>query len=193
MSKRIAVGDTVSRKPDKKYETHEIMLYCRKIFRWDDDANRMIRIVRTANATKIGETAGTKYPNGRILVRVRSRPYLRSRVVFAMAHGHWPENTIDHIDLNPSNDRISNLRDATQSEQMQNRRLRKSITGFYGVRVATNGKFYARVAVNGKTHNFGTFTDAEMAHVVALHWKGVLHRFNPSQQNKRSKTKRGTK
>jgi HNH endonuclease len=57
------------------------------------------------------------------------------RVAWAVVHGRWPIGDIDHIDGNPSNNRLANLRECSRSENMQNRRAAKSTSksGFLGV------------------------------------------------------------
>ena len=42
------------------------------------------------------------------------------RVIWAIVHDSWPEGEIDHIDGNPSNNRIENLRLASRTEQSRN-------------------------------------------------------------------------
>lgn len=165
---------------NKKYETEEILRYCQHIFRWDDDANQLIRLVRTTNGVRIGDIAGNKRSDGRVELKIKNRSYLRYRVVFAMTHGRWPKNTVDHIDLDSSNDRINNLREATYDEQQQNRKPMKSKLGLYGVKQHGPCRFESYLKVNGKRHYFGIFPDAHMAHAVAKHWKGILHKFHPA-------------
>lgn len=51
--------------------------------------------------------------------------YLQHRVIWAIVTGDWPVNTIDHKDGDSSNNKWSNLREATLSEQQQNTKTRK--------------------------------------------------------------------
>lgn len=56
--------------------------------------------------------------------------------------GEWPEKEIDHKDTNRLNNKWSNLREATASENMRNRKVKSdNQTGVKGVCVAPNGKF----------------------------------------------------
>jgi hypothetical protein len=57
-------------------------------------------------------------------IQIRRRKYLRSRVIFALHNRRWVVEgmVIDHIDGDTCNDRIENLREVTQAQNMENRR-----------------------------------------------------------------------
>jgi hypothetical protein len=61
-------------------------------------------------------------------------------------YGTWPKNQIDHIDGDRANNRISNLRDVSQSINQQNlKRSRvRSKSGFLGVSPSF-GRFRAAI------------------------------------------------
>jgi hypothetical protein len=63
----------------------------------------------------------TKYQN----IWVDDKPVLLHRLIFKMHTGEEPE-TVDHIDGNTHNNKIENLRSATRSQQLQNRKVFKS-------------------------------------------------------------------
>lgn len=71
----------------------------------------------------------------------------------------------DHKNLNPLDNRKSNLRDATPSQQIQNHPLRKTNTsGFIGVRHCKNTqKWQARIVLNYQEINLGYFLKKEDA------------------------------
>ena len=46
--------------------------------------------------------------------------FLLHHVVWAWHHGHFPTMQLDHIDLDPTNNKIDNLREVTPSENMRN-------------------------------------------------------------------------
>lgn len=48
--------------------------------------------------------------------------YLAHRIIWLLVYGAWPKYFIDHIDGNPSNNKIENLRDVSHSENLQNSR-----------------------------------------------------------------------
>lgn len=84
--------------------------------------------VRQANACAIWnaryanrEAMTARLASGYRVGAVFNRLIRRSHAVFALHHGRWPIDHVDHIDGDIENDRPSNLRDATHSQNMQNR------------------------------------------------------------------------
>ena len=99
-------------------------------------------------------------------IQVDGRKYKRSHIVFAMTRGHWPVEQIDHINGDSLDDRPSNLREATQTENARNRRKRKSSTVPMGVRISKNGRYVARIRVNNEYITLGTYDTIQEAEAV---------------------------
>lgn len=78
-----------------------------------------------------------------------------------------PENKsqVDHIDRNPRNCHVSNLRWATQSENMKNiKKLAKNTSGVTGVYYhAKNKKWIAQLSCEGTVKYIGSYTTKEEA------------------------------
>lgn len=115
----------------------------------------------TANGTE----AGNLMQNGYRKLKFCGKQYLTHRVAWLLSNGSWPIGDIDHIDGNPSNNRLKNLRDVSHSTNLQNRKsaTTKNKTGFLGV-VKRKNKFAAHVHRNGKQIYLGLFDTAELAH-----------------------------
>lgn len=115
----------------------------------------------TANGTE----AGNMMQNGYRKLKFCSKQYLTHRVAWLLQHGTWPTGDIDHIDGNPSNNKLDNLRDVSHSVNLQNRKAatRKNKTGFLGV-VKRKNKYAAHITKNGKQVYLGLFDTAELAH-----------------------------
>jgi hypothetical protein len=128
-----------------------------------------------------GKKAGTVNGPGYCVFELENRPFLAHRVAWAISHGRWPANQIDHIDGDRANNRLSNLREATVRENHQNRSRHTSNTsGYLGVYWhAPTKKWQAKIMVNGNTHHLGVFDCPAKAHAAYLVAKRQLHVFNP--------------
>jgi hypothetical protein len=104
------------------------------------------------------------------------------RIVWAMAHGSWPSVTIDHKNGVKTDNRLSNLREATRGEQRQNTVTKPGRSGFRGVRPNGKGRFQAYIMINRKFICLGQFSSPEAAHARYLAAKVVHHPFNPGQR-----------
>jgi hypothetical protein len=72
---------------------------------------------------------------------------------------------VDHINHNALDNRLSNLRVVTQSQNIMNRRInRNNKTGLRGVELRANGRFLARIRVAGKAKHLGVFDTPEEAY-----------------------------
>ncbi|MFM2123736.1 MAG: hypothetical protein RL328_187 [Acidobacteriota bacterium] len=78
-----------------------------------------------------------------------------------LTHGVVPANTIDHINRVRTDNRIANLREATSSEQLQNRASENS-TGFRGV-CKDKRRFAGQIKFKGKKVHLGVFATPEEA------------------------------
>lgn len=144
-----------------------------------------VRWARTINSRAIkGRIAGTSTPEGYRKLCYRYRPYLVHRLIWAKAHGveSVPQH-LDHIDGDPSNNALSNLRPATQAQNNINVPARRVYAGepcaskLKGVsRYSANGwsKWRARIRVEGREHSLGYFDTEEEA---AEAYRGAAKRF----------------
>jgi hypothetical protein len=114
-------------------------------------------------------------------IRVVGHIWLAHRLAWLVMHDvdPWPDE-IDHIDGDPLNNRITNLRPATRSQQSANSRRQSggTITGVKGVTISSGRKilrYDARVTVNGVTHYLGCFPTIEKAAEVCRVERIKLH------------------
>ena len=68
----------------------------------------------------IFKPAGSLGNDGYVHIMINYKGYQRSRLIFFMFNGFWPEE-VDHIDRVKNNDRKENLREATKSLNGKNR------------------------------------------------------------------------
>lgn len=106
--------------------------------------------------------------NGYRVGNVNYKLCMAHRVIWAIVHGRWPENDIDHINGNREDNRLANLREATRSQNnMNSGRRADNISGYRGVHFnKQQGKWQARVHVNKKSVHLGFFKTPEAAHAA---------------------------
>ncbi|MCO1367149.1 HNH endonuclease [Burkholderia multivorans] len=122
--------------------------------------------------------AGHKRASGYISIHIDGVEIKAHRLAWFLVHGEWPQDRIDHINGDPSDNRISNLRDATARINAENQR-RAKVTNqakLLGVTWhAKRGKWQAEISTNGKKKYLGLFESAEEAHLAYLDAKRALH------------------
>jgi hypothetical protein len=153
-------------------ELKNLLDYCPEsgIFRWK---------VSNKNV-KLGQVAGCS-TDGRILIGINKSLYKAHRLAWLYVYGELPDLQIDHIDGNEANNRIANLRLATNAENGQNKKKarRDSQTGLIGVTLhKRSGLFRATIQVEGKRQSLGYYKTAEEAHQAYLKKKREIHKFN---------------
>ena len=115
---------------------------------------------RASQKIQIGDKVGHKSKNGYIVVRLKNQYLYAHRIIFMMHHGFYPEE-VDHIDGNPSNNCIENLRAATRQQNSFNTKIKNSSsTGVKGVGIhKPTGYFKVSIKVDGKSIHLGYTKD----------------------------------
>ena len=131
------------------------------IFEYKD--GEIFRKIKTGNSVKIGEKAGWHKHGGYMCVSVNAKSIYIHRVIFLMHYGYLPKY-IDHIDGNPSNNKIENLRKATQSQNManSNRTNKNKLKGTTFSK--KQKKWVAAIMINYKRIHLGYFETELEAH-----------------------------
>lgn len=125
-----------------------------------------------------GKKAGTLGQDGYVYINLRGRHYKAHRLAWLFAHGAFPPDQVDHINGVSNDNRISNLRLASNSQNQQNRRKVRvdSKTGVQGVS-AVGAKFMASIKTNGRNVYLGLFGTIDEARAAYLSAKRQLHPF----------------
>lgn len=113
-----------------------------------------------------GEEAGsaTSGPKPYHVIQIDGAKYKRSRLAFLYMEGRWPAEVMDHINGYSLDDRWTNLREATLTQNAQNHKGRSKQSDLpMGVRLNQSGTFAARIGVNGKQVQIGTFETVKAA------------------------------
>lgn len=136
------------------------------------------RVVRHRRPAGIKAGCLDKAAN-RNVIMVDYRSHQASHLAWLWMTGKWPNKAyfIDHADNNPSNDRWSNLRLATPSQNQHNsRKSKRNTTGFKGVHFdKKTGRFKSMIMVRWKHHYLGSFASALEAHKAYVSAAEVLH------------------
>lgn len=125
-----------------------------------------------------GRVAGSKMTHGYIEICVQGKRYTAHRLAWFYVHGVWPKGTIDHVNGNRADNRLSNLRDVPQRVNAGNSSKHRSGKLVGTEFVGDKNPWRARMKVNGKSILIGRFQTEAEAHEAYLfarqEWEGVL-------------------
>lgn len=142
----------------KPINTDHLLSYMRENFTYNKDSGLLIR-------KSTGKPCLSRNSQGYLdvdLGKVFGKRVRNTRVhclVWLMQYEEWPNGVIDHVDGDKSNNRLSNLRLASQATNQMNSMSRKgSKSKFKGVGKHACGKWRAYIGVgNKKTKHLGLF------------------------------------
>ena len=116
--------------------------------------------------------------------KLLNKDYYTHRIAWLIYYGEWPKNQIDHINQDPTDNRIENLRDVTQAENQKNRTLyNNNTTGYLGVS-KHHGKYRARIRINNIDKHLGYYDTVEEAAAVRA-VASINYNFHPNHGNKK--------
>ena len=148
------------------------------ILEYRPETGEFIWISSPKPGVKAGDVAGSITRYGYVLISIKKKGYRAHRLAWFYTKKEWPKLLIDHINGIKSDNRIANLRDVSNTENLQNRSRpsKNNKSGELGVCVDARRKgFRADIRINGKLKFLGTFLsidDARNAYVAA---KRELH------------------
>lgn len=119
---------------------------------------------------RLQEYAAGGIATGYVAIKIDGKKYKAHRLAWLYVHGKWPDGDLDHINGCPLDNRITNLRIATNPQNQANRLRDRNKTTPKGVRHLPSGKFQARISVNKKQILLGTFhspAEAQNAYLQA--------------------------
>lgn len=148
----------------------------RKVFCYCPETGEIRYRTNVGTKVKAGDLAG--YLNhGYVRIKHKGVSLGAHRLAWALLYGDWPKGSIDHINGDPADNRIVNLRDVDHRTNMENKHkpLSNNRIGVLGVRRQGSG-FHARIRVDGKEISLGTHPTADAAHAAYLNAKRKMHK-----------------
>lgn len=134
------------------------------IFRW--------KIKQRGNTPPAGAVAGSLRPDGYRHIRVSGGGrFSAHRLAWLHYYGKPPPKYIDHVNGERADNRITNLRAATKTQNGANSRLsRRNTSEFKGVSLRTDAKrknkWQSHIRVERKLMYLGSFATREEAHAA---------------------------
>lgn len=108
--------------------------YLEAVFEYAPDTGKLFWRINTGDIDRVGKEAGTTNKSGYRQVCLNSTVYLTHRLIWKMMTGEDPQEDIDHINGERSDNRWVNLKTATRSENLRNsKRSTKNNSGAVGV------------------------------------------------------------
>ena len=133
------------------------------LFHYDGLTGQLTRKISTSPKAQKGMVVGSKLKSGHLQVNIDHQKFLVHRIIWKMRFGSEPE-VIDHIDGDPANNKLINLRNGTQLDNTRNQKRHRD--GVAGVSWFERDKCYrARIYVNGYAVHLGL---GDYDHCVAL-------------------------
>jgi len=138
------------------------------LFKWN---------VRRGRMAEAGSDAGSPNSAGYTSIVIEGRRYQAHRLAWLWVHGSFPAGFIDHINCVRDDNRISNLREATVSQNIANAGLRSdNSSGFRGVCwIKSAKKWQARIKWQKVAYTLGYF--AEIADAKDAYAKAAAELF----------------
>lgn len=138
----------------------------RNLVNYDENIGKMVwKEILPYHRAKVGDFVGTLHHSGYYYVTINKVYYGIHRLIWLYVHGKFPTNVIDHINGIRSDNRLCNLREATQQQNCMNRRKNVNNTsGYTGVVLdKRTGNWNAQTKIMKKNIHIGTFKTPEDA------------------------------
>jgi len=156
-------------KTDEAINFNELFVYDKNTgeLRWSKNAPRKV-------ANKL---AGHNHASGYMNVKVAYKMYRVHRVIWKMTYGEFPLYDIDHINGNPSDNRLCNLRSVQHKTNVENvvKPRKNNKSGILGAHYVSDGRWTSSIRINKKLKHIGVFSSPLDAHNAYLRAKRQFH------------------
>lgn len=135
-----------------------MMIYeIKNILSYNPENGCFLWLVNRSNGVKAGDSPGRVDKEGYLRITILGKAFGAHRLAWLFWHGELPNPGIDHINGNRLDNRISNLRLASISQNNQNR---KSVGATFNKKV---GKWQAQIKKGDKSFYLGVFETKDEA------------------------------
>lgn len=135
----------------------------KSVLRYEPETGNFIRLIRTSNNCAVGDIAGcVDKDTGYVRISIDGVLYHGHRLAWFYMTGEWPEIDVDHENRNTSDNRWSNLRNASRTLNNANRPKRRA--GLKGVTEHSPGRWVAQIGRMYKSGYIGIYDTEQEAH-----------------------------
>jgi hypothetical protein len=145
----------------------DLTAYLRALYTYDPLTGNVTRKYKIGQH-KAGETIGSYDDAGYIKVSVYETSYRLHTIIWLMVYGRRPDEMIDHIDGDRTNNRQSNLREVTHTQNQWNLRSKNpnrasGVKGVYYTPRNPSKPWAASINNKGNNIHLGYFADVATA------------------------------
>jgi hypothetical protein len=152
----------------------------KELIDYDAETGVFTWIQSPRNNIPSGSIAGSIDSKGYVRILYKKKLYLGHWLAWFFVYNKWPDNELDHINGNPTDNRICNLRDVTRKQNMENKKVYKnSKTGYAGVTWhSRDKKWNVRIGHYGKRISIGYFDNLDDAIQARIKFENKLFTHN---------------
>ena len=157
-----------------KHQLQELLSY-------DPDTGVFTQI-KARQKVRVGDVAGGVKNHGYVVIKINGKFYQAHRLAWLYVYGEFPIDALDHINRIRNDNRICNLRLATNADNVQNKSVfRNNTSGSTGVTWDKRSKKWkAYISVRREKTILGYFTNICDAVAARKAADPKFHPFKPS-------------
>lgn len=118
-------------------------------------------IINKHTKLKIGSNAGSK--RGHLRVGIYGKSLYIHHIVWFLNKRYWPKQMLDHVNRDPIDNRIENLREVTAAQNSANT-VNLNKTSYRGVYKVSANTFQAQIWFRRKRYCLGSYSDPQKAY-----------------------------